>query len=68
MKSIYSYIDPHLGACHIVIPKIRQVGSALGNLLITFDNGEKVDVYTNDLKATTQELLEAIERFYESRA
>ena len=66
MKSIYSYTDPHLGTCHIVIPKIRQVGSALGNLLITFDNGEKVDVYTNDLKKTTQELLEAIERFYES--
>lgn len=38
MKSIYTYTDPHLGACHIVIPKIRQVGSALGNLLITFDS------------------------------
>ncbi len=66
MKAIYSYKDPDLGVCHIVIPKIRHVGKAMGNLIVSFDNGEKISIYADDANAATQSLLDAIEAFYQN--
>lgn len=64
MKSIFVYEDEHLGKSYIVIPKIREIATALGNLVITFDNGDKRTVDVSDTKAAISQILEAIEKFY----
>jgi hypothetical protein len=38
---IFEYKDEHLGKSYIVISKIREVTKALGEIVITFDNGDK---------------------------
>lgn len=64
MKVVYTFHDDHTGKIHVVIPKIREVQTALGNLLITFDNGEKHTFETDNLKQTMDELLRDIEAYY----
>lgn len=64
MKAIFTYEDEHLGKSYIVIPKIREVSKALGNLVITFDNGDKRTLAVDDANATIKEMLEVIENFY----
>ncbi|HNZ06724.1 MAG: hypothetical protein KBA79_00400 [Candidatus Cloacimonetes bacterium] len=64
MKSIFTYTDEHLGKMYIVIPKIREISQALGNLVVTFDNGDKRAIDVPDTKAAMTQILEAIESFY----
>jgi hypothetical protein len=64
MKAIFTYEDEHLGKSYIVIPKIREVSKALGNLVITYDNGDKRTLSVDDANTTIKEMLEVIENFY----
>lgn len=65
MKNIYEYNDEHLGKCYLVIPKIREISKALGNVVITFDNGDKRSLMVDDPNAVIQGLLEALEAYHE---
>lgn len=64
MKAIYTYEDEHLGKTYIVIPKIREISKALGNVVVTFDNGDKRTLAIDDTNAAIALMLEAIEAFY----
>ncbi len=67
MKAVFTYDDEHLGKCYIVIPKIREISKVLGNVVITFDNGDKRTISVDDTNAAVAQMLEAIEAFYSSR-
>ena len=64
MTNIYEYTDEHLGKCYIVIPKIREIAKALGNVVIIFDNGDKRSLMVDDPDAVIQFLLEALENYH----
>lgn len=64
MKAIFTYDDEHLGKSYIVLSKIREISKALGNVVITFDNGDKRTLSVDDTAAVIQKMLEAIEAFY----
>ena len=63
MKNLYEYNDEHLGKCYIVIPKIREISKALGNVVITFDNGDKRSLMVDDPNSVIAALLEALESY-----
>ena len=65
MKSIYVYEDENMGKTYIVIPKIREIHNALGNVVITFDNGDKRALEVDDAKATIEQMIAVIEEFYQ---
>lgn len=65
MKSIYVYEDETMGKTYIVIPKIREIHNALGNVVITFDNGDKRALEVDDAKATIEQMIAVIEDFYQ---
>lgn len=64
MKNLYEYNDEHLGKCYIVIPKIREISKALGNVVITFDNGDKRSLMVDDPNSVIAALLEALESYH----
>jgi hypothetical protein len=64
MNNIYEYHDEHLGKCYIVIPKIREITKALGNVVIVFDNGDKRSLMVDEPDAVIALLLKALEEFY----
>ncbi len=64
MKAIFTYDDEQLGKSYIVIPKIREISKVLGNVVLTFDNGDKRSLAVDDAHAAIQQMLEAIEEFY----
>jgi hypothetical protein len=64
MKAIFIYDDEHLGKNYIVIPKIREIAKVLGNVVITFDNGDKRTLAVDDTQSAIQQMLDAIELFY----
>ncbi|MDZ4121275.1 MAG: hypothetical protein U1C33_02550 [Candidatus Cloacimonadaceae bacterium] len=64
MKSIFTYEDEHIGKCYIVIPKIREIHTALGNLVIVFDNGDKRSLDVPDANQEMEQILQVIEDFY----
>lgn len=64
MKNIFVYDDPDLGKSYIVIPKIREISQTLGNVVITFDNGDKHSMAVANPKQTIEDMLAAIEAFY----
>ncbi|HOR02487.1 MAG TPA: hypothetical protein P5170_04050 [Candidatus Syntrophosphaera sp.] len=64
MKAIFTYDDEQLGKSYIVIPKIREISRVLGNVVITFDNGDKRTLAVDDTQGAIQQMLEAIEKFY----
>jgi hypothetical protein len=64
MKAIFTYDDEHLGKSYIVLPKIREISKALGNVVVTFDNGDKRTLAVDDTNAALKQMLEAIESFY----
>ena len=64
MKSIYTYDDEQLGKSYIVISKIREISRVLGNVVLTFDNGDKRTLAVDDTQAVIQQMLDAIEKFY----
>jgi len=64
MKAIYTFEDEHTGRIYILLPKIREVATALGNIVITFDNGERKSFEVPNLKQTMEHLLQSIEAYY----
>jgi len=64
MKAIYRYNDEHIGRNYIVIPKIREAHTALGNVVITFDNGDRRTLDVADAAQTLEEIVEALEEYY----
>lgn len=67
MKAIFTYDDEHLGKSYLVIPKIREISKALGNVVVTFDNGDKKTLAVEDPKAVIEAMLGVMEQFYASR-
>ncbi|MCB5250106.1 MAG: hypothetical protein RBS16_00930 [Candidatus Cloacimonadales bacterium] len=66
MNPLFSFKDSHLGEVYIVIPKIREVSRGLGSIIITFDNGEKRKVDTNNQTELLGQITEAINNYYKS--
>lgn len=64
MKAIFTYDDEQLGKGYLVIPKIREISRVLGNVVVTFDNGDKRTLAVDDTQAAVQQMLDAIEKFY----
>ena len=64
MKYIFEHHDEHLGKCYLLIPKIREISKALGNVVITFDNGDKRSLMVDDPDAVIAKLLLALNDFY----
>ncbi len=64
MKAIFTYDDEQLGKSYLVIPKIREITRVLGNVVVTFDNGDKRTLAVDDTQAAVQQMLDAIEKFY----
>ncbi len=64
MKAIFTYDDEQLGKSYIVIPKIREISRVLGNVVLTFDNGDKRTLAVDDTQAAIRQMLDAIEKFY----
>ncbi len=64
MKSVYTFEDSHTGKIHVVIPKIREVQSALGSLVITFDNGDKRTFEVDKIQQAMEHLILSIEAYY----
>ncbi|MCB5225085.1 MAG: hypothetical protein WCY21_06195 [Candidatus Cloacimonadaceae bacterium] len=64
MKAVFTYDDEQLGKSYIVIPKIREISKVLGNVVLTFDNGDKRTLDVDDANAVIQQMLEVIEKFY----
>jgi hypothetical protein len=64
MRSIYTFEDEHTGKDFILIPKIREVQTALGSIVVTFDNGDKKSFSVNNLKQTLDHLILSIEAYY----
>ncbi|MCB5295753.1 MAG: hypothetical protein RBQ67_05510 [Candidatus Cloacimonadaceae bacterium] len=57
---IFEYKDEHLGKSYIVISKIRELTKALGEIVITFDNGDKRVVSVDNPDETLAALLKAL--------
>ncbi|MCB5247718.1 MAG: hypothetical protein PHD87_00345 [Candidatus Cloacimonetes bacterium] len=64
MKAIFTYDDEQLGKSYIVIPKIRELSRVLGNVVLTFDNGDKRTLAVDDTQSAIRQMLDAIEKFY----
>jgi hypothetical protein len=64
MKAIYTFDDEHTGKSFILIPKIREVQTALGNIVVTFDNGDKKTYSVDNLKQALEKLILTIDAYY----
>ncbi|GAB1467739.1 hypothetical protein MASR2M64_04220 [Candidatus Cloacimonadota bacterium] len=64
MTNIFEYHDEHLGICYIVIPKIREIAKALGNVVITFDNGDNRSLMVDAPDEVIAVLLKALEAYH----
>lgn len=60
MKTIFEYKDEHLGKSYLVVNSIREVSKTMGDIIITFENGDKKVLSVDDPEATLKALLEAI--------
>lgn len=67
MKRIFEYHDENLGKCYIVIPKIREISKALGNVVITFDNGDKRSLMVENPDDVIGTLLKALEDYHDKQ-
>ncbi len=68
MKAIYTFEDEHTGKDYILIPKIREVQTALGGIVVTFDNGDKKTFLAGNLKQELERFLLTIEAYYTDRS
>jgi hypothetical protein len=64
MKAIYTFEDEHTGKVFVLIPKIREVQTALGSIVITYDNGDRKTFSVDNLKQSLEHLLLSIEAYY----
>jgi hypothetical protein len=67
MSAIFTYQESHTGKIHIVIPKIRELSKAMGNLIITFDNGDRKTLDVPDADALIAEILTELEEYYRKK-
>jgi hypothetical protein len=67
MSVIFTYQESHTGKIHIVIPKIREITSAMGNVIITFDNGDRKTLDVPDSEALINQMLAELEEFYSKK-
>jgi hypothetical protein len=64
MKAIYTFEDEHTGKIFVLLPKIREISTALGNIVVTYDNGDKKSFDVPNLKQSLEQLLLSIEEYY----
>jgi hypothetical protein len=64
MRAIFTFEDEHTGKDYILIPKIREVQTALGSIVVTFDNGDRKSFSVPNLKQTLDHFLLIIEAYY----
>jgi hypothetical protein len=64
MKAVYSFEDEHTGKIFVLIPKIREVQTALGSIVVTFDNGDRKSFAVNNLKQELDRFILTIEAYY----
>ena len=64
MEPILTYKDKLLGNVYIVIPKIREIAKGLGSITITFDNGDKRNIETDNPDELMKEIANQIENYY----
>lgn len=64
MRAMYTFEDEHTGKVYVLIPKIREVHSALGNIVVTYDNGDRKTFSVENLKQSLEHLLLSIEAYY----
>ena len=62
VRKVFMYEDEHLGKSYIVISKIRELTKTLGEIVVTFDNGDRKVISVANPNETLQMLLDAIER------
>ncbi len=60
MQSVFEYKDQELGKRYIVVSKIRELQMTLGELVITFDNGDQRMISVDNPREILDQLLEAI--------
>lgn len=60
MKKIIEYTDEHLGKSYLVINHIREVSKTMGDVVITFSNGDKKVLNVADANATLKDILDAL--------
>jgi len=68
MKAVYTFNDEQTGKIYVVLPKIREVRTALGSLVITYDNGDRHTFEVSDLKQTLDHLVLCLENYYQQKA
>lgn len=68
MKHLFEYQDEHLGNCYLVIPRIREIAKALGNVVITYDNGDKRTLMVDNPDAVIKHLIDTLESYYSNLA
>ena len=64
MKGILKIHDGQGHEHYIVVAKIREVFTAMGNLVIVWDNGDKKTIDTTDAKKMLGEVVAATDAFY----
>ena len=64
MESIITIKDNLLGTVYIVIPKIREIAKGLGSVTITYDNGDKRNIESNNPDELMSEIAEQVENYY----
>jgi hypothetical protein len=64
MSVIFTYQESHTGKIHVVIPKIREITKAMGNVIITFDNGDRKTLDVPEADELIDHLLMVIEEYY----
>nr|MDK2851365.1 hypothetical protein [Candidatus Cloacimonadota bacterium] len=62
MSSIFKYNDQDLGTKYIVVSKIREISKTFGELVVTFDNGDKSFISVENPEETLKDLIEAIKK------
>ncbi len=64
MRPIIKLTDIQLGEIRIVIPKIREIFKAMGDVIIVFDNGDRRSIHTDNPSELVEELMDRIDEFY----
>jgi hypothetical protein len=65
MKSIITVKDTSIGKIFVVVSKIRDVHKAFGNVIISFDNGDKITINSDNSDELINDILKSIEEFYQ---
>lgn len=64
MRALWAVREHDQISSLIVIPKIREIFKAMGNVIVVFDNGDKKTIETIDAKGTMEKIVNAVETYY----